>query len=165
MPAQPNWFKRLPDILYELRALHSVEVLDRQAIEAIFRVQDRRARVLIAEFGGRRTGNGWVISRTDLIAALERVERGENFQYDSQRRRRVAEVYEEAKRLLPARQITIAVPPEAAERTLDSLPPGVRILPNELRIDFASFEDLLRKLFELSQVVQNDFERLRQIIG
>ena len=151
--------------MHELRTLDSIEQLDLHAIEAIFQVHDRRARALLARFGGRRSGNGWIISRLDLIAALEQLQRGEEFQYDLRRRRRVAEIYQEAKRLLPARQVVIAAPAESTERTLTSLPPGIRISPNELRIEFSGFQDLLGKLFELSQAVQNDFAQMEQFIA
>ena len=43
MPAQPAWFHRLDEILSALRPIESTH-LDRQAVEKLFRVRQRRAR-------------------------------------------------------------------------------------------------------------------------
>src|SRR3954469_6762021 len=157
MPAQPSWFPRLSEILTELRALETVPYLDRQAFERLFRVRDRRARVLMSRFRGVQIGNAWAIERHELIQALERIQRGEEFQWEQQRRQRVAELYEQAKREHPARQVEIPVTRQTRIRTLASLPSGIELGGNELRIRFSSFEELLTKLFELGQAVQNDF--------
>src|SRR3954453_18378591 len=71
MPAQPTWFPRLTQIVAELRALETVPFLERQAFERIFRVKDRRARVLMSRFDGTQIGNAWVVDRHKLIQALE----------------------------------------------------------------------------------------------
>src|SRR3954466_8077902 len=164
MPAQPSWFPRLPQILNELRALDSVPFLDRQAFERIFRVKDRRARVLMSRCPGVRIGNAWAVDRRQLIAWLESLQQGEEFQWEQQRRQRVAALYEQAKREHPARQVQIPVSREALGRTLSSLPADIRFLPGELRIRFSSFEDLLTKLFDLGQAVQNDFDTFGKLL-
>ena len=102
MPAQPTWFPRLTQILADVRAL-DVAYLDRQAFEQLFRVQDRRARTLIRQFGGdTRIGNAWAIQRERHIEALQAIQRGDDFEWDHRRRRRVAEVLEQARREHPA---------------------------------------------------------------
>ncbi len=90
MPAQPTWFPRLPLILEQLRALENVPYLDRQAFEALLEVKDRRARTLMARFAGTQLGNAWVVDRLALIEALERLQRGEEFRAERQRRQRIA---------------------------------------------------------------------------
>ena len=42
-------------------------------------------------------------------------------------------------------------------------PVGVDLRPGELRIEFNGAEELLQRLFELSQAIANDYERLREI--
>lgn len=127
MPAQPTWFPRLTQILADVRAL-DVAYLDRQAFEQLFRVQDRRARTLIRQFGGdTRIGNAWAIRRERLIEALQAIQRGADFEWDH--RRRVAEVLEQARREHPARQVEIRVPAETRFRTLASLPSAIQIAP------------------------------------
>ena len=164
MPPQPTWFPRLTHILAELRALENVPFLDRQAFERIFRVKDRRARVLMSRFAGFQIGNAWVVDRHKLIQALEAIQHGAEFQSDQRRRERIAAVYERAKREHPARQVEVPVTREALGRTLSSLPADIRFLPGELRIRFSSFEDLLAKLFELGQAVQNDFSTFEKLL-
>ncbi|MBV9611550.1 MAG: hypothetical protein JO091_03720 [Acidobacteriaceae bacterium] len=164
MPAHPSWFPRLPHILQDLRALKTVPFVDRQAFEKLFQVKDRRARLLMARFAGVQIGNAWAVDRLDLIQALERLEAGEEFQGEQRRRQRVAAVYEEAKREHPARQVEIPVTRESRHRSLASLPPGVTLTPGELRVAFTGFEDFLRKLFELSQAVQNDCDNFQQAL-
>ncbi len=163
MPAQPTWFARLPAILADLRAL-DFPYLDRQAFERLFRVRDRRARALMTRFQGIQLGNAWVVERIRLIGALEKIQQGEEFQWERHRRQRVAEVYEQAKREHPARQVAIPVARESRERALSSLPRDIQLAPGELRIQFTGFEDLLTKLFELGQAVENDFEAVRQFL-
>ena len=166
MPAQPTWFPRLSEILAELRALEKAPYIDRQAFEKLFGIRDRRARVLMSRFAGTQIGNAWAVDRRHLIQALERIQRGEDFQYEHRRRQRVANAYEEAKREHPARQVQIPVTRESLGRTLPSLPSGIELGPGELRLRFSSFEDFLTKLFELGQAVQNDFETLeRKLAG
>src|SRR4051812_37227305 len=165
MPAQPTWFPRLTQVLEELRALKQVPYLDRQAFERIFRVKDRRARVLMSRFAGVRIGNAWAVDRRQVIAWLEGLQQGEEFQWEQQRRQRVAAVYEQAKREHPARQVEIQVPRESQARTLASLPSGIELRPGELRLQFTDVEELLRQLVELGQALQNDFERIRVLLN
>jgi hypothetical protein len=144
--------------------MENVPVLDRQAFERIFRVKDRRARVLMSRFAGFQIGHAWAVDRQHLIEALEALERGEEFQWEHQRRQRIAQFYKQVAREHPARQVHIPVTREALGRTLSSLPADIRFLPGELRIRFSSFEDLLTKLFELGQAVQNDFSTFEKLL-
>jgi len=138
--------------------------VDRQAFERLFRVRDRRARVLMSRFEGTQIGNAWAVDRRKLISALERIERGEDFQWEQQRRQRIAQFYEQAEREHPARQVQIPVTRESLSRTLTTLPSGIELAPGELRIRFSSFEDFLTKLFDLGQAVQNVFERFEECL-
>src|SRR3954447_1347068 len=157
MPAQPSWFPRLTQIVAELRDLETVPFLDRQAFERIFRVKDRRARVLMSHFEGTQIGNAWVVDRHKLIQALEAIQHGAEFQSDQRRRERIADVYERAKREHPARQVQITVTKETRSRTVSSLPSGVKLGQGKLHIQFTGAEELAAKLFELSQAMANDW--------
>ena len=55
MPAQPACFHRLDEIFTALRAMTSTH-LDRQEIEKLFRVRQRRARQIMAGLEGLRVG-------------------------------------------------------------------------------------------------------------
>ena len=67
MPSQPAWFHRLDEILSALRSMTFTQ-LDRQAVEKLFRVRQRRARQIMAGLEGLRVGNAATVSREALIA-------------------------------------------------------------------------------------------------
>ncbi|MDQ2842277.1 MAG: hypothetical protein M3Y72_14785 [Acidobacteriota bacterium] len=165
MPAPTQWFPRLTQILAEVERLEQGTLLDRQAFEQLFEVKDRRARNLLRRFGGdTRVGNAWAIKRERLIEALETIQRGDDFGWDHQRRRRVAEVLQEARRQHPARQVEIHVQAETHFRTLGSLPSAIQIAPGELRIQFRTLEELLTHLVDVAQAMTNDFGSFEELI-
>ncbi len=157
MPAKPSWFLRVPDILQELRAL-SLPLLDRPAIEKLFGIHRRRAQSLMAGFGGFQTGRTCLIDRRQLIAALEALERGDEFQWEQRRKERLSAELLDVRRQLPGRHVTVAVSAAASDRRLAELPAGVHLQPGELRIQFSGTQDLLQKLYELSQGILNDWK-------
>ncbi|MDQ2840097.1 MAG: hypothetical protein M3Y72_03475 [Acidobacteriota bacterium] len=158
MPAQPTWFPRLTQIVADLRAMNNVLVIDRHAFERLFQVRDRRARVLMSRFAGIQIGNAWAVDRQQLIETLEAIQRGEEFQWEQRRRKRIAAIYEQAKREHPARQVQIPITKETRTRTVSSLPSGVKLSRCELHIQFSNAEDLAGKLFELSQAMARDWD-------
>ncbi|MDQ2833430.1 MAG: hypothetical protein M3Y50_06700 [Acidobacteriota bacterium] len=165
MPAQPQWFPRLTQILTEIERLEQGTWLDRQAVERLFDVKDRRARNLIRQFGGdTRIGNAWAIQRERLIAALKTIQGGDDFEWDHRRRRRVADVLEQARREHPARQVEIRLPAETRFRTLASLPSAIQLAPGELRIQFGMLEELLTHLVDVAQALTNDFESFEDLM-
>ena len=86
--------------------------------------------------------------------------RGEH-EWELARRTKLAKEIERTRKLLPGRQVEIIVPAEVSEQKIDDLPAGVHLRPGELRIAFHGTEDLLRRLYELSQAILNDYRRLR----
>jgi hypothetical protein len=52
---------------------------------------------------------------------------------------------------------------DAHERMVEDLPVGIHLQSGELRIEFHGTEDLLRHLFELSQVILNDYKRFAEV--
>jgi hypothetical protein len=163
VPTLSQWFLRLPEIAEELRQL-SAPVVDRAVFESVFRVGRRRAIQLLHQFGGYQVGKTFVIDRTKLIERLEREQGGEAFDRERQRKTRILEELERARRLAAARKVKIAVAPDVQERVLSDLPAGIHLRPGELRIEFFGTEDLLRHLFELSQAIVNDYVRFEELV-
>ena len=97
MPAQPARFHRLDEILSALRSMTSTH-LDRAAVEKLFRVRRRRARQIMAGLKGLRAGNAAAVSREALIARLERTAAAGVFQWEGNRRARVVEDLDLARR-------------------------------------------------------------------
>src|ERR1035437_5521397 len=103
MPAQPTWFHRLDEILETLRGMESSH-LDRQAVQKLFGVRERRARQLMAGLPGLRAGNAFAASRLALIARLEETAAGALFQWETNRRARVVEDLDRTRRHPAARR-------------------------------------------------------------
>jgi hypothetical protein len=164
MPAQPAWFHRLASIISELRALDS-EYLDRQAIERIFGVQERRARQLMAGLPCLQVGNAVAVNRAALIERLETTAADDRFQWEIGRRARVVEALETVRKHAAARRVQFPVPPDVRDCVFTSLPAGIDLRPGELRVRFAGAEDLAAKLFELSQAMANDWPTIEKVLN
>ena len=156
MPAQPAWFHRLDEILETLRAMESSH-LDRQAVQKLFGVRQRRARQLMAGLPGLRAGNASAVLRVALIARLEDTASGGAFQWEINRRARVSEELDRTRRQLAARRVRIPAAADVEERRLRDLPGDIKLKPGELRIEFFGAEDLAAKLLELSKAMSNDW--------
>lgn len=89
------------------------------------------------------------------------LQQGETYLREIQRRRKVEERIAETRRLLRARQAVI-VPAGEAEgvrsQRLEGLPEGIELGAGELRIRFASREELLEKLARLAYGFLNEDE-------
>src|SRR5947208_1248285 len=150
MPAQPTWFLHVPNILEQLRAI-STPLLDRAAVEQLFGVRRRRAHALMGRFGGFQTGRTFLVDRLELITSLEALERGDDFDREQRRKERLSSELETLRRQLPGRRVSISAPADVRDHGMADLPAGVHLRPGELRVEFSGTEDLLRKLYELSQ--------------
>lgn len=163
MPAQPAWFHRLDRILEALLKMES-SYLDRQAVEKLFGVRERRARQLMAGLPGLQAGNAFAVERLALLNRLEETSASGPFQWEVNRRARVADELERARRLLPGRNVLIPSAPDVRERRLAGLSGDIALKPGELRIEFYGAEDLAAKLFELSQAMANDWTAFAEAV-
>jgi hypothetical protein len=161
MPAQPAWFHRLEHILTELRSLET-EYLDRQAIEKLFQVRERRARQIMVGLPALQVGNAVAVERQALIARLENTSAGDRFQWEISRRSRLAEELGRTRRQLAAGHVRI--PAAAEQRRFEDLSADIALRPGELRIEFYGAEDLAAKLFELSQAMANDWQAFARAV-
>jgi hypothetical protein len=130
----------------------------------VFGVGRRRAIQLLHQFGGYQVGKTFVIDRAGFIAQLEVAQTSEAFEREQQRKVRILDELERARRLAPARKVWIAVAPDVQGRLIEGLPAGIHLGPGELRIEFFGAEDLLRHLFELSQAIGNDYRRFESLV-
>lgn len=159
MPAKPSWFRRVPEILEALRATADLPYLEREAIERLFGVRRRRAHQLMAAFGGVQIGKTYLVDRRQLVDALERIAGGDPFLWEVRRKAKLARVLEEAHRQVAGRKVRIASPASPAP---GRWPPGVTLHPGELRLEFASTQQLLERLFALSQAILENYEQFQR---
>ncbi len=159
MPAKPAWYSRLPEILDALRATGSVPYVERETLERLFHVRRRRAHQLMSAFGGFQIGRTYLIDRGALIDALERIARGDPFSWEARRKAKLADVLNEAHQDFAGRQVKIP----AYRHALPAWPAGVTLKRGELRIQFNDTEQLLKRLFELSQSILNNYDSFRHL--
>ena len=160
MPAKALWLLQIPEIVALLETF-DVPVVDRSIIEHLFGLRRRRAIELLHRFGGYQAGRTFLIDRRLLIEHLRRLADGEELQQESQRRERLGHTVDQLRRHQAAARVRISVEPDVFDRKLAELSAGVALGPGHLHIEFSGTQDLLSKLYELSQAASNDFDRFR----
>lgn len=161
MPAQAQWLLHLPQIIAELSILQ-VPVVDRLVVERLFQVRRRRAIELMHCFGCLQSGQGFLIDRLALIQRLKEVKTSPGFTAEEDRRQRLVESLEDARRYRAAKEVSIPVLPFNGKLT--NLPDGIWLAPGSLKVDFRGAEELLGKLYALAQTAAADFEAFRSVV-
>jgi hypothetical protein len=159
MPAKPQWLLKIPAILEQLRILE-VPVLDRSICERIFGVRRRRAVELMHRFGGYQSGNTILLDRVNLIRQLEALGLTGDFGREQHRKARLAEKLDSLHQHRTALSVRIPVVPVAT----GILPDGIAFSDGRMTVEFAGVEELLSKLYSLSQAASRNFEAFRSAI-
>jgi hypothetical protein len=160
MPAKAAWLLKIADIVGQLEVF-DVPVVDRAIIEHLFGLRRRRAIELLHRFGGYQAGRTFLIDRHRLIDQLRLLAEGEDYQAESRRKERLGQKVDQLLRDHAAACVSIPVQPDVFGRKLADVSAGVALEPGHLHIQFSGAEDLLSKLYELSQAAGNDFDRFR----
>ena len=164
MPNHPTWLEHVPDILDRLQAEETPPLLDRQAIEHLFGVRRRQAIHLLHRFSGYQVGRTFVVSRDAVRAFLEDRQTNGTWEVVNTKKNHVIAFLGEARQALQAP--VLALPTKKfSEITLDGLPAGIHLKPDQLTIQFQGATDLLEKLFALSQALVNDLDRLEAALA
>ena len=163
MPAKPRWLLQIPAIIESLSALNS-PVVDRSVCERLFSLRRRRAIDLMHQFGGYQAGNTILIDRLALIEKLREIEADPGTVNERRRKERLSKQLDTLHLHRAATQVSIRVSADVYCRQIHELPEGVRLEAGRLTIEFAGAEQLLSKLFELSQAAANDFDRFCMVV-
>ena len=115
------------------------------------------------ELDGYQAGHSFLVDRLRQIAQLEVLQNGDGFHQENRRRMNLEETVEEARRHAVATRVKIPVEPGAWDTRIQALPAGIRLEPGSLRVEFRDPQELLQKLFALSQAMANDFEQFEKI--
>ena len=158
MPRKSDWLLRLPAIQNELEQL-TVPVVDRSIFESVFQVRRRRAIQLMRRFGGFQSGRTFLVDRTALLRSLESLQSADEFSIELRRKERLSAELETIRKCAAAARVSIPAAPGVYDTRLSSLPQGVRLEPGRLTVDYGSLEQLLERLFALSQALVNDLDR------
>jgi hypothetical protein len=163
MPAKPAWLLRIPEILEDLQSL-SAPVIDRSMCERLFGIRRRRAITLMQEFGACESGRTLLLERTAMIRKLEALRQGEEFKCERDRKQRLRHGLDELHRHRAAAKVRIPVLAPEVRKQARELPAGVYVRDRELSIEYTNVEQLLQRLYELSQTAAADFEAFVAII-
>src|SRR5450432_226870 len=162
MPAKAERLLRVPEILVALRVFDT-PVVDRAAMQRLFGFRRRRAIQFMHELDGYQAGHSFLVDRLRLIAQLEVLQNSDGFHQENRRRMNLEETAEHARRHAVATRVKIHVEPDTWNTRMHALPAGIRLEPGSLRVDFCNPQELLQKLFALSQAIANDFKEFEKI--
>jgi hypothetical protein len=137
-------------------------VVDRAVIQRVFGLGRRQAIEFMHRFGGYEAGHTLLIERSRLLAALEAIASGSEYQQESARREKLTAALTRFQRSRRADEVRIGVTPEVFEARMPTLPEAVHLEPGRLEIGFSGSQDLLTKLFSLAQAAANDYEGFQQ---
>ncbi len=160
MPAKAMWLLQIPEILSQLETF-DVPVIDRAIVEHLFGLRRRRAIELMHCFGGYQAGRTFLLDRRLLIEHLRRLADGEEFQLESRRKERLGDAVDGLRRNVIAARVRIPVSAGLPDWKDGDLADGVALEPGHLHISFRGTEDLLSKLYALSQAASKDFVRFQ----
>lgn len=159
MPSLPSWYQRLDSIIAALEQIQA-PFLDRSAVEKLLDVKRRQAQAFLRGVDGFQIGRALLVERTSLLRHLHSIRDGEDWQRERRRRQRVGAAVDEALRWQKARQIKMP----SGVRAYPGLPDGVTLYANEMRVQFTSYEELLRRFYSILQTIVSDEEGFRMTV-
>lgn len=163
MPAKPAWYGKLDDVIRQLEALPRPFV-DRPTLEFLLGVGRRRAQQIMAPCITERVGASGLVDRGALIGRLRQLARGDDGYYEIQRQRRVARTLERLRQeRLERPQLLVEAPAAAVQQEFEFLPPGIRLEPGRVTVEFTEPREALEKFLALAMAISNDFERFERI--
>ncbi len=160
MPATPRWLLAIPDAIRQLEALDR-DLLTRRDLEQLFGVSRARAATLMQTFGAEMTGNQRTLPRTQLLRQLRKHRGRAAFRGEAARRERLLTELRTAR----LTGIRVAVPVEAFEGRLASLPEGVQVARDRIEVRFSGAQEAVARLFALAQALTNDYDRFETLVG
>lgn len=162
MPAKPQWFTRIPEILDLVRAM-TVPVLDREVFEGLFGVRRRRAISLMHSYGGYSSGNSLLVNRDDLLVKLRAIEDSSEVLRENVRKEKLAKELQELHRSRAGAAIVIGTRRSGSQAQF-GIPQSIRIEPGRIIVSFGSPEELFKTLYEFGQAAANDYDSVRSAL-
>ena len=145
VPAKPAWFGKIENVIRELEALPRPFV-DRSTIEFLLGV-----------------GSSGLADRDALIARLRRLAQGDDRYYEIERRRKIARVLDRLRQeRIEHPQLLVEAPVSAVQQEFDYLPPGIRLEPGRVTVEFTEPREALEKFLALAMAISNDFDRFER---
>jgi hypothetical protein len=164
MPKLPLWYRRVPEILQQLRSPGAPPFLDRPAIEQLFQVRRRQAIRLLGSMHGYQVGKTFLVDRASLIDFLDGLEKSGAAPEARARQSRVAAALNEVANYAAAQRVQVRTSPDVFRRQPTNLPAAIELVaPGKLQISYHGAEDLLSQIVELAAAATNDFPGFRKL--
>ena len=112
-------------------------------------------------FGAELTGNQRTLPRAQLLRQLRKHRARAAFRGEAARRERLLTELRTAR----LTGIRVAVPVEAFEGRLASLPEGVQVARDRIEVRFSGAQEAVARLFALAQALTNDYDRFETLVG
>ena len=110
------------------------------------------------QFEAFEAGRTLVVDRLRMVECLEALQEGREFEREHQRKQKLSASLEELHRHRRAANVVIQPIAPELRRRLPALPIGVDARDGKLAIEFGNVQELLQRLYELSQVAADDFD-------
>jgi hypothetical protein len=162
MSARPAWLLHIPEIRSMLAEV-DLPVIDRAVVERVFGLGRRQAIELLHRFGGFQAGRTFLIDRKQLMAALDQIIAGDEYQQERTRHEKLTAALAKLQSTRRAKEVRIEVSSDVFDSRMRTLPEAVHLEPGRLEVEFSGCEDLLTKLFALAQTALNDFEGFQKV--
>lgn len=159
MPRPPEWVTRIPGIREALERDPDLR-LNWMDIARMFGVERRQGFRLIDKM--RPNDKPAIVSAGDVLRFLDSIETSPDVARILHRMERVGEQIGKAQENWQARHVEIPAARRDEFVRLDDLE-GVSFAPGLLQIEHAGAEDLLTRLFGLSQAMASDLERFQEL--
>jgi hypothetical protein len=158
VPAQPRWISRIPDVLRELEGLPRPFV-DRATLQVLLGVGRRRAQQILAPCVSDHVGTSGLAGRDAVLERLRELAAAPEASWEVRRRQKVASLLASLQRERRERpHVLVEAPARVVNQQLADLPPGVRLEPGRLTVEFAAPQEALEKLLALAMAIGNDLE-------
>jgi hypothetical protein len=161
MPARPSWLRRLPDAIAQLEQVPQGDVTCAE-LQTLLGVSERRARVLMGEWGAtRRGGRGdLLLEKGALLRRFRALQRGRRVEEEQLRVERVIGILQEAR----ISRVKVKVDPAMFGLKLAALPAGVIVERGRIVVEFATATDAVAKLSAIAQALGNDWDRFEALV-
>ena len=159
MPATPRWLLAIPDAIRQLEQLDR-DLLIRRDLEQLFGVSRARAATLMQTFGAALIGHQRTLPRTQLLRQLRTHRARAAFRGEAARQERLLTELRTAR----LTGIRVAVPVEALEGRLASLPEGVHVARDRIDVRFSGAQEAVARLFALAQALTHDYEQFEALV-
>ncbi len=165
MPPRPTWHSRIDDIYAEI-ASSDTPMLDRAAIEKVFRIGRRQAIRLMHDLPGYKASRALMVYRDALLTWLHAQCNDQHESVELARKIQFADTFVAMTREARPRLVHLS---KTAVSQDDRLPEGVSLTAddaqhNVLHIRYSSPKHLIERILMLTEAANSDYARFSEMV-